>query len=255
MIKKVKKVKILNFPKKEHTFSDADLINASCLAEKLGVSSAAITKAVKSGRLDTFENSKGKPLFAREYSAKQFLTKKDRSKVTTPTKAQKAAGFTNSTAQASAAIPGAENPQMMQRMQERIGENLSQMRDWKSMFEDLDVDLETSRALKETQMARLATLKAEEMEGRLVDKHLAFQKCFKATNEIQEKLTSIYSKIAPIIVGELTDIAVNAGADGAILSNAKSAMEHAAGEKIRVAIIDTLRELVDKMSNEEKFYG
>lgn len=245
----------MNFERHEHAYPDGELLSGSALAECLGVSKMAVSKAVKSGRLDTFMNSKGKPCFPRDYSINQFYTKKDRSKVSTPTRAQKAMGMSNAQAQAVANVPGAENPARMDRMQQRMEENMSQMRDWKSMFEDLDVDLETSRALKETQMARLATLKAEEMEGRLVDKHLAFQRCFKASNEIQEKLTSLYSKIAPVIVGELTDIAVNAGADGAILANVKSQMEHAAGERIRVSIIDTLRELVEKMTSEEKFYG
>lgn len=244
-------------PRKEHGFKDADLCNSVVLANILGVSQPAIAKAVKSGRIDQFENSKGRACFHRELSAEQFVTKKDRSRVTTTTRGQKAAGMTDSQAQSVARVVGSENPNggLMQRMSERVQSNVQQISDWKSMFNDLEFDLETSRAVKETQMARLAALKADEKDGILVDKHLVFQKNYQATNEVQEKLTSLYAKIAPVIVGDFIDACVTAGLSADILGDIKGQMEHSCGERIRVSIIDTLRELTDKMMNEEKFYG
>lgn len=244
-------------PRKEHGFKDSELCNGSTLANVLGVSPMAITKAAKSGRIDQFENSKGRACYHRELSAEQFLTKKDRSQVRIATRGQRAAGVTNAQAQASARVIGSENPNggLMQRMSSRVAENVQQISDWKSMFNDLEFDLETSRAVKETQMARLAALKADEKDGILVDKHLVFQKNYQATNEVQEKLTSLYAKIAPVIVGDFIDQCVSAGLSAEAIGDIKGQMEHSCGERIRVAIIDTLRELTDKMMNEEKFYG
>lgn len=244
-------------PRKEHGFKDAELCNGSTLANILGVSPMAVSKATKSGRIDTFEDSNGKPKFHRELSAEQFLTKKDRSQVRTPTRAQRASGMTNSQAQAVARVVGAENPEggLMERTRQRIQQNVETMSNWKSMFQDLDFDLETSRAVKETQMARLASLKADEKDGTLVDKHLVFQKNYQATNEVQEKLTSLYAKIAPVIVGDFMDAVISAGVSADLLNDIKNTLEHTCGERIRVAIIETLRELTDKMMSEVKFYG
>jgi len=244
-------------PRKEHGLKDSELCNGSTLANIVGVSPAAINKATKSGRIDTFENSKGKAMYHRELSAEQFVTKKDRSQVRIATRGQRAAGMTNKEAQAASRVIGSENPNggLLNRMNERISENVGQLNNWRAMFQDLDIDLETSRAVKETQMARLASLKADEKDGTLVDKHLVFQKNYQATNEIQEKLTSLYAKIAPVIVGDFIDACVSAGLSADILGDIKGAMEHSCGERIRVSIIDTLRELTDKMMSEEKFYG
>lgn len=104
-------------------------------------------------------------------------------------------------------------------------------------------------------MARLAALKADEKDGLLVDKHLVFQKNYQATNELQEKLTSLYAKIAPVIVGDIIDQCVNAGVNADVLGDIKSQLEHSCGERIRISIVETLRELTDKMMSEEKFYG
>lgn len=244
-------------PRKEHGFKDSELCNGSTIANIVGVSPAAITKKTKNGTMDTYENSKGRACYHRELSVQQFLTKKDRSKVTTATRGQRAAGMSNSQAQSVSRVVGAENPNggLMQRMSSRVAENVQQISDWKAMFNDLEFDLETSRAVKETQMARLAALKADEKDGLLVDKHLVFQKNYQATNELQEKLTSLYAKIAPVIVGDIIDQCVNAGVNADVLGDIKSQLEHSCGERIRISIVETLRELTDKMMSEEKFYG
>ena len=101
----------MNYERHQHSYVDDELITGAQLAKQLGVSGAAVSKATSKGRLDTFKNSRGEKCYHKVVSAQQFTLKKDRSKVTTPTRGQMAAGYDNLDAQAMAHVLGNENPQ------------------------------------------------------------------------------------------------------------------------------------------------
>ena len=225
----------MNYPRSKHSYPDADLCNATALRAHLGVSAAAITKATYSGRLDTYENSRGKRLYHRILSVQQFQENRDRRHVTTATQGQKRMGFDNLTAQAVAHDAEYDMPS------ESVGEMV-----------DIDGavvkrgDLAVSKAEKEFQMARLAKLKADEMEGRLVDKAKVAIKVYQIGADVQDKIMTVYSWLAPEIVGYFRDLMVSSGMENQKVVDLTVDSAHEIGEKIRKACLKALKDLTEK---------
>ena len=226
----------------QHAYPDGDLILGSDLSKIIGVSAVAISKAKQNGRLDTFENSKGKECFHRELSPKQFFKKRDRRHITTPTRAQMASGFDNMTAQAVAhrqefdvglglPIPGVNDSADPFDLGEALAER---------------TDLKTSNAQKAFYQARLMKLKADEMEGRLVPKQQAAIAAYQLGANIQDKIMTIYSRLAPEIVGYFKEQMTKAGISSENIASITGDADHYVGEKIRKACLTALRDLTEK---------
>lgn len=226
----------------QHAYPDGDLISGSDLSKIIGVSAVAISKAKQNGRLDTFENSKGKECFHREISPKQFFKKRDRRHITTPTRAQMASGFDNMTAQAVAhrqefdvglglPIPGVNDSADPFDLGEALAER---------------ADLKTSNAQKAFYQARLMKLKADEMEGRLVPKQQAAIAAYQLGANIQDKIMTIYSRLAPEIVGYFKEQMTKAGISSENIASITGDADHYVGEKIRKACLTALRDLTEK---------
>lgn len=225
----------------QHAYPDGDLILGSDLSKIVGVSAVAISKAKQSGRLDTFENSKGKECYHRELSPKQFFQKRDRRHITMPTRSQMAAGFDNMTAQAVAhrkefdvgfgsPVHGVSDSGPLD-----FGEALAER-----------ADLETSKAEKEFYQARLMKLKAAEMEGRLVPKQQAATVAYQLGANVQDKIMTIYSRLAPEIVGYFKEEMTNAGITAEKISEITGDADHSVGEMIRKSCLAALRDLTEK---------
>ncbi len=226
----------------QHAYPDGDLILGSDLSKIIGVSAVAISKAKQNGRLDTFENSKGKECFHRELSPKQFFKKRDRRHITTPTRAQMASGFDNMTAQAVAhrqefdvglglPVPGVNDSADPFDLGEALAER---------------ADLKTSNAQKAFYQARLMKLKADEMEGRLVPKQQAAIAAYQLGANIQDKIMTIYSRLAPEIVGYFKEQMTKAGISSENIASITGDADHYVGEKIRKACLTALRDLTEK---------
>ena len=225
----------------QHAYPDCDLINGSDLSKIVGVSAVAVSKAKQSGRMDTFENSKGKECFHREVSPKQFFQKRDRRHITTPTRAQMASGFDNLTAQAVAhrkefdvglglPVPGITDSETFD-----LGEAMADR-----------ADLTTSKAQKEFYQARLMKLKADEMEGRLVPEQQAAIAAYQLGANIQDKIMTIYSRLAPEIVGYFKEQMTKAEIPNEIIVVITGDDDHYVGEQIRKACLAALRDLTEK---------
>ena len=229
----------------QHNYDDRDLINAATLARLCGVSQVAISKAKDKGRLDTFENRDGKPRFHRIYSYDQFMKTRDRRHVTIPTQGQKKAGFDNLTAQAVAHKPKFDVPSP------GFGVAVKGMTDVEDPLDFAEAsaeaaDLATSKAKKELQMARLAKLRADEMEGRLVPKQKAALVAYQLGANIQDKIMTIYSQLAPEIVGYFKDLMTKAEIPGEKVVEITGDANHFVGEKIRKACWTALKDLTEK---------
>lgn len=228
-----------------HQYPDNELINATTLASMCGVSQAAITKAKRSNRIDSFENSDGKERFHKIRSAEQFMKTRDRRHVTTPTTAQRNAGFDKMTAQAVAHLPRFDVPSP------GFGAKISGVPDADDPLDFAEAaaesaDLATSKAEKEFQMARLAKLKADEMEGRLVPKQKAAIVAYQLGANIQDKIMTIYSQLAPEIVGYFKEMMVKSGIDNEKVIEVTADANHYVGEKIRKACWTALKDLTEK---------
>ena len=230
------------YKQSQHAYPDSDLIHGSDLSKILGVSAVAVSKAKLNGRIDTFENSKGKECFHREVSPQQFFKKRDRRHITTPTRAQMAAGFDNLTAQAVAhrkefdvglglPVPGVTDS--------------ADPFDLGEAFADR-TDLSTSKAQKEFYQARLMKLKADEMEGRLVPKQQAAIAAYQLGANIQDKIMTIYSRLAPEIVGYFKEQMTQAEVPNDKIIAITGDADHYVGEKIRKACLAALRDLTEK---------
>lgn len=228
----------MHYKRTQHSFPDADLVNATAISALNGVSNAAITKATNSGRIDTYENSKGKRMYHRILSVQQFRKSRDRRHVTTPTRGQRQAGFDNLTAQAVAHNADFDVPAEVPGDFLDLGDAMAKRG-----------DLAVSKAEKEFQMARLAKLKADEMEGRLVDKTKLAIKVYQIGADVQEKIMTVYSWLAPEIVGYFRDLMVNSGMDNQKVVEMTVDSAHDVGEKIRRACLKALKDLTEK--NEE----
>lgn len=230
----------MNYERHQHSYVDDELITGAQLAKQLGVSGAAVSKATSKGRLDTFRNSRGEKCYHKVVSAQQFTLKKDRSKVTTPTRGQMAAGYDNIDAQATAHILGNENPQAPKPVSAPV-----QGIDFGGVMQERQ-ELEVSKAEKEFHMARLAKLKADEMEGRLVDKQTVFLKAYQMGAMIQEKVMNMYVQLAPKICGHLQELLSKADIEAEKLRIAMKDSNHEIGEIIRKESIAVLKELSGK---------
>jgi len=229
----------------KHSYPDSDLINASALAELCGVSNAAITKAKQSGRLDTYENSDGKECFHRIRSPQQYLKTRDRRHVTIPTRGQKQVGYDNLTAQAVAYNPKFDVPSSGFGLPVPGVTDVDDPLDLASASAER-ADLETSKAQKEFQMARLAKLKADEMEGRLVPKQQAAIIAYQLGANIQDKVMTIYSYLAPEIVGYFKDLMTKAEIPNEKIIEIVGDADHYVGEKIRKSCLNALKDLTER---------
>lgn len=236
----------MDYQRHQHSYGDDELVTGAKIAEQIGVSGAAISKATAKGRLDTFRNSRGEKCYHRVVSAQQWSLKKDRSKVTTPTRGQMAAGYDNIDAQATAHIIGNENPQAPRPVSAPV-----QGIDFGSVVQERQ-ELEVSKAEKEFHMARLAKLKADELEGRLVDKQTLFLKAFQMGAMIQEKVMNMYVQLAPKICGMLQEQLAAANIEAEKLRVAMKDSNHEIGEIIRKESINVLKDLSERTA--ENFF-
>lgn len=230
----------MDYLRHQHSYSDDELENGAMFAKQMGVSGAAVSKATAKGRIDTFRNSRGEKCYHKVVSAQQWSLKKDRSKVTTPTRGQMAAGYDNIDAQATAHILGNENPQAPRPVSAPV-----QGVDLGAVMQERQ-ELEVSKAEKEFHMARLAKLKADEMEGRLVDKQTVFVKAYQMCAMIQEKVMNMYVQLAPKINGFLQEQLSDAGIEPEKLRVAMKDSNHEIGEIIRRESIAVLKDLSDR---------
>ena len=228
------------YRKSQHSYQDSELVNALRLAELLGVSPAAITKAKKAGKLDTFETSMGKECYFPDLAIDQYRSKKDRRHVTVATKGQLAAGFSNEMAQAVAHKPRFDVPNA-----EALGTAFDLGDQMQEVFNDV-ADLETSKAQKEFYLARLAKLKVDQSEGRLVDKQAAAIAVYQIAANVQDKIMTIYSWLAPEIVGLFKDRAEKMGLTAEQVQTLGADAEHMVGEKIRRSCLTALKDLAAK---------
>lgn len=231
----------MRYKNTQHSYKDCDLVTAKDLSRICGVSAPAISKARDSNRIDSFDNSEGKERFHRTYSAKQFFKSRDRRHVTTPTQAQMRSGFDNMTAQAVAHRPEFD-----------AGEDIPPvLLDEDAPFDLGDaakerVDLTQSKALKEFYQARYAKLRTDEMEGRLVPKAQASIAVYQLGANIQDKIMTIYSWLAPEIVGYFKEQMTKAGVSADVIVAATGDADHYVGEKIRKACLTALKDLTEK---------
>jgi len=219
-------------PSSEHNYRDSELVNGKQLAAFIGVSGAAISKAIKAGRIkDSYEDSQGRPMFYGPIAAEQFHANKDPSKVTTATRGQKALGLSNFGARAIAQRkPGIVEGTTVPLTEEEI------------------VDFAESRARREMYNADLAKFRAEEQAGILVDKELAGNKVKEIAASVKDRLLAMHLKIAISVMSTLETALVDADFDvdgvHAALSNAK--IESVIGETIRKNVVESLRDIVQK---------
>lgn len=225
----------MDYERSRHSFLDDELITGAQLADQIGVSGAAISKATKKGRLDTFRNSKGEKCYHKVVSAQQFTLKKDRSKITTPTRGQKSAGYDNIDAQAMAHVLENENPQAPKPVSAPI-----QGIDLGGVMQERQ-QLEVSKAEKEFHLARAAKFKADEMEGRLVDKQSVYLKTYQMFAIVQEKVLNMYVQLAPKICGHVQEQLGEAGVDSEKQRVAMKDAVHDVGEIIRKESIGLLK--------------
>lgn len=230
----------MDYERSRHSFLDEELITGAQLADQIGVSGAAISKATKKGRLDTFRNSKGEKCYHKVVSAQQFTLKKDRSKITTPTRGQKSAGYDNIDAQAMAHVLENENPQAPKPVSAPI-----QGVDLGGVMQERQ-QLEVSKAEKEFHLARAAKFKADEMEGRLVDKQSVYLKTYQMFAIVQEKILNMYVQLAPKICGHIQEQLGEAGVDSEKQRVAMKDADHDVGEIIRKESIGLLKAFSEK---------
>ena len=230
------------YRRSQHSYPDRELITALRLAELCGVSCAAITKAKKSGRIDSFESSKGKELFHEVLSPQQFHATRDRRHVTTATVGQKAAGFDDEMAQAVAHRPEFDNPHKNAPLP--VSAEVQTLDFGLAMQETMD--LATAKSVKEANLARLAKLKADEMEGRLVPKQQCAIAVYQIGANVQDKMMTMYSRLSPEICGFFKDRCAKVGVEADKVLQIFDESEHAIGEMIRKACLTSLKDLAAK---------
>lgn len=230
----------MDYQRHQHSYTDEELESGAQFAKQIGVSGAAVSKATAKGRLDTFRNSRGEKCYHKVVSAQQWSLKKDRSKVTTPTRGQMAAGYDNIDAQATAHIFGNENPQAPKPVSAPV-----QGIDFGAVMQERQA-LEVSKADKAFNEARISKLKADEMEGRLVDKQTVYLKAYQMGAMIQEKVMNMYVQLAPKICGFLQEELAKAEIEAEKLRVAMKDSNHEIGEIIRRESIAVLKELSER---------
>ena len=151
-----------------------------------------------------------------------------------------AAGYDNIDAQATAHILGNENPVAPKPVSAPV-----QGIDFGGGIQERQ-ELEVSRAEKEFHMARVAKFKADELEGRLVDKQTVFLKAYQMGAMIQEKVMNMYVQLAPKIVGHIQEQLSAAGIEAENLRVAMKDSNHEIGEIIRKESITVLKDLSER---------
>lgn len=222
------------FPVGQHPYKDEQLINGKVLAERLGVTGAAISKAKSSGRISQYENSKGQKMFYEATAREEFFKNRDPSKVTTATNGQKAIGLTNLGARAIA--------------QRRTGFVSEDRLDDAPMTDEEVFDFTASRARREKYSADMAKMKSDEMAGRLVDKELAGNKVKEIAASCKDRLLNIHLKVAVSVMPVLEKALVDAGfeEDGVRSALSLAKIEAVIGESVRKNVVESLRDIVKK---------
>ena len=231
------------YRRSQHSYPDKVLITAMRIANLLGVSCAAITKAKKINRIDTFENSRGKELYHEVLSVQQYHASRDRRHVTTATRGQKAAGFDNQMAQAVAHKPEFDNPNALLAPLPTMAD--VQTCDFGAAIQE-KFNLAESKAEKEKYLARLAKLKVLEQEGKLVPKNECAVRVYQMAANVQDKLMTIYSRLAPEICGYFKDQCARVGIETDKLLQIFDDSDHAVGEMIRKSCLTALKDLAAK---------
>jgi hypothetical protein len=214
--------------KENHNYQDDELINKAELAKLCGVTEPAIVHAAANGRITAYERRNKKfPGFLKEEAVRDFFKSRDRRKVTRATVGQRENGLSDFAAQAVAHKADADGARS-------------------SSVEDDVHDLAVAKADKEFHQARLAKLRADELEGKLVDKTLCFQRAYSIGTMIQDRLLNLYAPLAPEIVGMFSDAMDANGVDKVVKAKTLDGLIHSVGEKIRAALSDALKDLSDK---------
>lgn len=221
----------MQYDRLNHSFPDSELISGVALAQLLGVSSAAVSKARLNSRIDTFLDSKGREKYHQVLSQQQFLGNRNLNKITTPTQSQKEAGLSKFDAQRMSNLVGGSNAPAAAKPPEK----------------ELDM-YAASRAEREFHQARIVKLKADEAEERLVDKVQASQKVYGLASSVRDRMLSLHLKVAPIIMDSVEKALISAGIETQEARNALSIgrIEGVVGEVIRKQIIDSIREIVER---------
>ena len=236
----------MDYLRHQHSYSDDELITGASFAKQIGVSGAAVSKKTAKGKIDTFRNSRGEKCYHKVVSAQQWSLSKDRSKVTTPTRGQMAAGYDNIDAQAMAHVFGSENPQAPKPVSAPV-----QGLDYGAVVQERQ-ELEVSKAEKAYHDARWSKLRADEAEGRLVDKQTLYIKAYQMGAMIQEKVMNMYVQLAPKICGMVQESLSKAGVESEKMRIAMKNSNHEIGELIRSESINVLKDLSERTS--ENFF-
>lgn len=223
----------MNYPFGAHNIPESDLVSASTIAHALGVTDAAVSKAKRIGRISTFENSRGKPLFHLDTTKREWFANRNPSKVTTATNGQKAVGLTDFEARLSA--------------KKNFGDDGAPLPD-SEVF-----DFGKERAAREHFAAEMAKIKTDEMKGMLVDKLKASQKVYELASSVKDRLLSIHLKVASAVMAPLESSLIDAGIASDVVRNALSIshVEKVIGEVVRKNVIDSLRDIISK--EQDKF--
>lgn len=249
----------MRYKRTEHPYPDHELLGFRPVAELLGVSKTTIERALESGRIDQFEDSKGIPRFHQVVTAQQFHTNKVTSKVSTPTRGQTAAGMDGLTAQAVAHLPltnpGAA-PASKSRTKQAAPQGPASAAGWDPSKGPLDLttpekekrELAMSRAEKERFQGRLVQLKVMEKEGTLLDKSIFYQKAYTLGASIKDKLNGLPSQTASQVVAAIEEALVGSGIPVTQVREilAKANMEHTVREQFRLGVTRALRDLTSK---------
>lgn len=253
----------MRYKRTEHPYPDHELLGYRPVADLLGVSKTTIERALESGRIDQFEDSKGIPRFHQVVTPQQFLANKATNMVSTPTRGQAAAGMDRIAAQAVAHLPltnpGAA-PAPKSRTKQAAPQGPASAAGWDPTKGPLDMttagkekrELAMSRAEKERFQGRLVQLKVMEKEGSLVDKQAFYQKAYTLAASMKDKLNGLPPQTAPQVVAAIEEALAVAGipATQAREILAKSNMEHTVREQIRLGITRALRDLTSKPMEE-----
>lgn len=244
------------FNQGEHPYTDAELVSGAQLAELLGVSKEMVSRENRtaSGRLDQWIDSHGRVRFHPATACAQWVERRMSSKVTTPTRAQAAAGIDNDGAQATAHL-GITNPGRP-RPERRALPKTTKAEDLEGAAGELlgteKRNLAASRASKESAAARLLEIKVRQAEGNLVDRAVVYSKAYSVGNAIKDHLAGVPPQLAPMIVAAVEEALLGAGVSPVqareLLDRAR--LEHVVREGMRQGILRALRELTARPVDE-----
>ena len=249
----------MRYKRTEHPYPDNELLGFRPVAELLGVSKTTIERAMATGRIDQFEDSKGIPRFHQVVTPQQFHANKVTSKVSTPTRGQAAAGMDGLSAQAVAHLPltnPGTAPAPKSRTKQATPQGQAPAAGWDPTKGPLDLtttekekrELAISRAEKERFQGRLVQLKVMEKEGTLLDKSIFYQKAYTLGSSIKDKLNGLPSQTASQVVAAIEEALVGSGIPVTQVREllAKANMEHTVREQFRLGVTRALRDLTSK---------